>query len=200
MSEPGLWMLGSPAHLDGHEPEVLGRPKPVAGPGGRPALEFDGQGDGLVLPTHPLEGADAFTVEIEFRPDAGGLVEQRFLHLQEEGTQNRILLETRLRGDRWFLDTFVLSGEAQQTLFAVGSHHAVGQWYCAAAVCDGQMLSHYVNGELELAGPLAWTPPGPGGTSVGVRHNRVCWFKGAIARVRFTAAALEPAALLSPTG
>jgi len=192
-----LWSLNSTSTVAGMSPEVLGAPRPVDGPGARAALEFDGAADALVMPRHPLQGAAAFTVEIEFRPDAGGLEEQRFLHLQEEGSDSRILLETRLRGASWFLDTFVLAGEHQQTLFAVGSHHPVGEWYCAAAVCDGELLSHYVNGALELAGPLAWTPQGPGATSVGVRYNRVCWFKGAISRVRFTSAALEPADLLS---
>lgn len=198
MPDASLWALDNLTLVGGLRPQVLGKPRPAAGPGGRRALEFGGSGDGLVLPEHPLAGAGAFTAEIEFRPDAGGLEEQRFLHLQEEGTQNRILLETRLRRDSWFLDTFVLSNDAQQTLFAVGSHHPLGEWYCAAAVCDGESLSHYVNGILELAGPLAYTPASAGATSVGVRYNRVCWYKGAISRVRFTPAALSPCQLLNP--
>jgi len=48
-----------------------------------------------------------------------------------------------------------------------------------------------VNGELELAGEVAFAPMTTGRTSIGVRQNRVSWFKGAIAEVRFTAVALS---------
>ncbi|MFH1569784.1 MAG: LamG-like jellyroll fold domain-containing protein [Gemmatimonadota bacterium] len=196
MGHVALWSLGGSGPVGGLEPEILGSPRPTAGPGGRRALAFDGAADALLLPVHPLAGVATFTVEIEFRPDAGGLAEQRFLHLQEADSDNRILLETRLRGEEWFLDTFVLSGPAQQTLFAEGCRHRLGRWYCAAAVYDGVELRHYVDGQLELAGPLAYTPARAGVTSVGVRCNRVCWFKGAISRVRCTPAALAPPDLL----
>jgi hypothetical protein len=47
-----------------------------------------------------------------------------------------------------------------------------------------------VDGELELAGEVPFTPMTTGRTSIGVRQNLVSWFKGAIAEVRFTPAAL----------
>jgi hypothetical protein len=51
-------------------------------------------------------------------------------------------------------------------------------------------MSHYVNGVLELEGVVAFAPMSAGRTSIGVRQNRVSWFKGAISEVRFTPAAL----------
>jgi acetyl esterase/lipase len=47
-------------------------------------------------------------------------------------------------------------------------------------------MSHYVDGRREASGPVAFKALGPGRTSIGVRQNRVSWFKGRIREVRFT--------------
>ena len=62
------------------------------------AIEFDGVRDALFVGTNPLAGLEAFTIELDFRPDEGGLAEQRFLHLGE-ANGDRVLFETRLTGD-----------------------------------------------------------------------------------------------------
>src|SRR5262249_3455459 len=147
---------------------------------------FNGEQDGLLLPGQPLKGFDVFTVEVIFRPDANGLKEQRFLHLQEEGTENRILIETRLTDDnQWFLDTYIHSDQSDQTLYAEKFPHPVGQWYQAALVFDGNQMRHYVNGVKELSSIIKFSPLRDGRASIGVRINRVHWFKGAIRTVRF---------------
>lgn len=190
------WKLDSLESIGGHPTAVLGSPKIVQTPAGR-AVEFDGVKDGLQVGVHPMEGWSEFTLEVLFRPDAGGLPEQRFLHLQEEGSENRILIETRLTDDgRWFLDTYIKSGDADQTLLAKGFFHPVGKWHPAALVFDGKEMRHYVNGVLELSGPLRFAPPRKGLTSIGVRANRVFWFKGAIREIRMTPRALGPADFL----
>ncbi len=154
-------------------------------------MEFDGERDGLLINHHPLVGAEAFTIEVVFRPRAGGLTEQRFVHLQEDGGESRVLIETRLtRGGDWFLDTYIQSEEAQQTLFAEGHLHPLGAWYQAAVAYDGQIMRHFVDGEQELEAEVVWQPLGPGQASLGVRLNRVCWFKGAMVLVRFVDKAL----------
>jgi hypothetical protein len=54
-------------------------------------------------------------------------------------------------------------------------------------------MTHFVNGEKELeATDVKFGPLGPGKISLGVRQNRLYWFKGAIREVRFTPAALPP--------
>jgi hypothetical protein len=151
---------------------------------------FDGVDDGLVVNANPISGAMQFTIEAIFRPDAGGNKEQRWFHIQEDETQNRVLLETRLDGDQWFLDTFIKSGENNRTLFAENFKHPVNKWYHVALVFDGSEMRHYVDGVQELAGPLSISPLNRGQTSIGVRMNRIHWFKGAVRKARFTMKAL----------
>jgi hypothetical protein len=72
------------------------------------AIEFDGIDDALFVDVHPLTGATTFTCEAIFRPD-GGNREQRWFHLQEAGSENRMLFEIRVAGNQWFLDSFHFS-------------------------------------------------------------------------------------------
>ena len=191
------WKIDNLSSIDGHRTTVLGAPKVIATEGGK-AVEFDGKDDGLIVPVLALAGTTAFTLEIVFRPDAGGPREQRFFHLQEDGTENRVLVETRLTGDgRWYLDTFIRSGDVNQTLASPARLHPVGKWHHMALVFDGREMRHYVNGTKELWARLAsFTPLGKGKTSIGVRMNRVYWFKGAIRTARVTRRVLRPGEFL----
>ena len=106
-----VWELDNLETIGGHKVEVVGDPKVIETAKGK-ALEFDGGDDGIFLPTHPLAGAAVFTVEVIFQPYPNGLKEQRFFHMQEDGSEDRVMFETRLTDDdHWFLDTFVKSGE-----------------------------------------------------------------------------------------
>jgi hypothetical protein len=53
-------------------------------------------------------------------------------------------------------------------------------------------MHHFVDGKEELSGALVIQPLGSGNTSIGVRMNRVFWFKGAVRKARFTPRALAP--------
>lgn len=193
-----VWEVNNLKSIGGHKTTVLGLPKVVEGPRGR-VVEFDGAEDGLVVEALPLADAQKFTLEIIFRPDAKGLKEQRFLHLQETNAENRVLIETRLTdGDLWYLDTYIHSAKGSCALFAPTKTHPVGQWYHAALVYDGGEMRHYVNGVKEVSAKLALAPLAKGKTSIGMRMNRVFWFKGAIARVRFSGRVLAPAEFLKP--
>jgi hypothetical protein len=146
-----------------------------------------------------LAGLERFTVEVLFEPAADGPPEQRFLHFEEHGGSRRALLETRmLPGGRWALDTFLKDGDAGVTLLDRRKVHAPRAWHVAALVYDGRQMAHYVDGVRELAGDIAFGPSGAGRTSIGVRQNKVYWFKGRIARIRVSAAALAPDAMLTP--
>ena len=129
-----------------------------------------------------------------------GLPEQRFFHLQENEGSNRLLIETRLtEDDMWYLDTYMKSDETDQTLIDKTKTHSVGEWYNATLVFDGSEMRHYVNGVMELSADIAaFTPPKQGKTSIGVRINKVYWFKGAIRTARFTKKALAPEEFLRP--
>ena len=192
MMKQTTWELNTINNLGGHPTQVLGAPRLIEVSRGN-ALEFDGQQDGIIIDVNPLAEVERFTLEVIFRPDPGGPKEQRFIHLQEAGGENRILIETRLTGDnRWFLDTFIRSGETNQTLYAEKFLHPVGEWYQAALVFDGREMRHYVNGSQEMSALIQYQPMKPGRISLGVRLNRVFWFKGAIRKVRFTHEVLAP--------
>ena len=198
---PDLWTFDRLDRLGGHATKVLGNPRVIDTPGGK-AVQFDGVDDAIFVDVHPLAGAATFTWEVVFRPDRGGAAEQRFFHLQERDpktgsdTQTRLLFETRLTGNNWYLDSFALSGKSSKALIDPQKLHPLGQWYTVAMVYDGRTFRHYVNGELERAADLVLEPQGQGHTSVGVRINLRDYFKGAVRKARFTKRALEPAEFL----
>ena len=185
------WRFDRIDRLGAHKTTVEGEPRVVNTPIGK-AVEFDGVDDALFLDVHPLEGAAAFTWEAIFRPD-GGAREQRWFHLQETGSENRMLFEIRVAGDRWFLDSFNFSTTGTSTLMNRSSLHPLGRWYHVAAVYDGKRFSNYVNGVEDGTAEVALSPHGPGRTAVGVRINRVYYFKCAVHSARFTRRALAPA-------
>jgi putative heme-binding domain-containing protein len=191
------WAIDDLNTIGGHKVAVYGQPRVIDTPQGR-AVEFDGVDDGLIVENHPLAGAKEFTAEVVFRPALGGPREQRFFHLQETGSENRVLFETRIDGPDWFLDTYIKSGAADATLYAEGFKHPIGPWYQAAIVVDGRTMKHYVNGKLELEKPLAFAPHAAGQTSIGMRHNRVHWYQGAVRQARFTPRVLQPEEFLKP--
>jgi hypothetical protein len=177
--------------IGGNRPTLLGEPVVIGSQRGK-AIQFDGQDDALVFDQNPLAGANTFTLEVVFRPDAGGEPEQRFVHMQEVD-DHRVLVETRLTEDgHWFLDTFLKSGESERTLYASDFLHPVDEWFHAALVYEDGLMHHYVNGEKELEGTVDFRVMKSGQTSVGVRLNRVYWFKGAVRAVSVTPRALSP--------
>jgi hypothetical protein len=189
-----VWTFDRLDRIGGHPTTVLGTPRVIDTPIGK-AVEFDGVDDALFVEVHPLAGARTFTWEAIFRPD-GGDREQRWFHLQESGSENRMLFEIRVAGDRWFLDSFNLSTSGSGTLMNKNSLHPLGAWYHVATVYDGKVFSNYVNGVQDGAVEVELSPQGPGRSSMGVRVNLVYYFKGAIHSARFTRRALVPSAFL----
>jgi hypothetical protein len=191
---PEVWTFDRLDRVGGHPTTVMGSPRIVVTPIGR-VTEFDGIDDALFVDVHPLAGATTFTWEAIFRPD-GGDREQRWFHLQETGSENRMLFEIRVVGDRWFLDSFNFSTTGSATLMNKNSLHPLGAWYHVAAVYDGKVFTNYVNGVKDGAAEVELSPQGSGRSSIGVRINQVYFFKGAIHSARFTRRALSPAAFL----
>jgi hypothetical protein len=188
------WRFDSISRIAGHKTTVLGHPHVIATPAGK-AILFNGVDDAVFLDVHPLAGADTWTWEVIFRPDADGSAEQRFFHLQENGTDNRMLFEIRLipdktLGNQWCLDSFAKSADASLALMDRSKLHPAGVWYHAAAVYDGHEFRNYVDGVLEGKGDLHLNPQGAGRTSIGVRINKVNFFKGSVRMARMTPRAL----------
>src|SRR6476659_1914808 len=127
---PVTWDVNNLNRIGGQSVAVIGNPQVIDTSCGKAVL-FDGSHDGLVVKGNPVAGAAAFTVEAVFRPDTGGTFEQRWFHVQEDTNDNRILLEIRVTGDQWFLDSFIKSGEDKRTLYPAGA--------CAVGVHEKEM-------------------------------------------------------------
>jgi hypothetical protein len=165
------------------------------------AVEFNGATDGLFLDINPLAGLRQFTVEMLVEPAPDGPAEQRFLHIQEAAIDGRALIELRLTPDRtWCLDTFLKQGPVGLTLIDRTVRHPAGSWHAVGLTYDGATMVSYVDGKRELEGQIVLAPQGQGRTSIGVRQNRVSWFKGRIRMVRFSPAVLPAEQMLMVGG
>jgi hypothetical protein len=180
----------------------LGEPKLESSPHGN-ALCFDGVDDGLIFEQNPIAGMSRFTIQVLFRPDASGTLEapseQRFVHFEEGSAttpeSRRVLIETRVVGDQWFLDTFLRATHGSLALIDPEKKHPVGRWYWVALSYGDGTMRHYIDRRLELEGAVPFEPLGSGRASLGVRLNRVSWFKGCVRELRVTPAVVPAAEL-----
>ena len=207
-AEQVTWNFDNLTRIGGFRAEAEGNPKIISAPGGK-ALLFDGKGDSLFIDGRPLVAASAFTIEVIVRPD-GGAFAQRFFHIaqkdpttgldaQPSGTNDpnpRFMFEVRVKDGDWYLDAFVNSAAGSKPLLFMDKPHPIGRWYAVAQTYDGQTYRAYVDGVLQGAADVRFTPHGPGHVRIGARMNHVDYFQGAIARARFTDRALSPEELL----
>lgn len=195
-----VWTFDRLTSIGGETTQVEGAPQVIASPFG-PAVRFDGVDDALFIDRHPLAGASTFTFEAVFRPD-GGAFEQRWFHLQSDeapgGPGTRILFEIRVVEGGWYLDAFVKGEGYNKPLIDETKLHPIGQWTHVAQTFDGTTYRSFVNGVLQAEAEIAFTPQGPGRSSVGTRINRVNYFNGAVHEARFTPRALTPDQFTSP--
>ena len=174
--------------------EQCSEPQVVQTPMG-PAWSFDGVDDAFYFDSVPTAGLDELTVEVIFRQSSDAAFEQRFLHIGS--MDNRILFETRVNPDSsWYFDAFVRLGkEKEQSAVLIDPQlcHPCDVWYALAFVLSKNGLASYVDGVEQKRSELAFAPLiNEGCTSVGVRQNKRCWFKGEILKIRFTPRALDP--------
>jgi len=192
-AKPVIWKFDQTGSIGGYPTKIVGHPGVVQSPYGK-AVEFNGVGDALFVPDHPLAGAQTWTWEVIFRPD-GGAEEQRFFHLSVlnsagKDIDDRMLFEIRVHGDQWCLDSFATTNGQGKALLNCDKLHPLGQWYRVTAVYDGTTLRNYVGDELQGEGDVHLVPQGAGHASIGVRINLVNFFKGAVLEARFTPKAL----------
>jgi hypothetical protein len=198
--QPITWRFDNLTNISGNATTVIGAPKVVDTDLGK-AIHFAGDhdaGDALFLPTLPLTGALDYTFEVIFRPSAAGKPEQRFFHLQEDGTVSRRMFEIRVYDDKWCIDTVAVNEVAGQParsgiMLNCDAQHLfpVDRWYAVATTYDGKMLRTYVNGILQGEKEVALLPLGKGGTAIGTRYTKRDYFTGDIFAARFSTKALS---------
>lgn len=197
----GVWRFDRTDSLGGHPTKVLGTPQVIQTPLGK-AVQFNGKSDALLVDTHPLSGAQTWTWEMIFRPDADGAQAQRVFHLQVrdpatgKDIPDRMLFEIRIVNGGWCLDSFATAAGEHATLLNCDKTHPFGPFYRVTAVYDGATLKNYVADEEQGEAPVKLVPQGPGHSSAGVRIDLRDWFKGAIYEARFTPRALPPGEFL----
>ena len=186
-----VWRFDRTDVLGGHAAKALGSPKVVETPIGK-AVEFNGKTDALLVDEHPLAGAETWTWEMIFRPDADGAQAQRVFHLQVRDAvtgkdiADRMLFEIRIVKGGWCLDSFATAAGEHATLLDCDKVHPFGPFYRVTAVYDGTTLKNYVGDEEQGEAQVKLVPQGPGHASAGVRIDLRDWFRGAIFEARFT--------------
>ena len=183
---PVIWQLRSTGKVGTHTPSVIGSPQQRVTTSDT-SLFFDGKDDGLTIPAIPLEGWPAYTVELRFNPASDGPREPRILHFEDE-EGNRGTLEARITEDgRWYLDAFLKNGRTGErvTLMDASKQHPTGVWHTVALTYDGRSMSAYVDGKREAQAEISMGGFTRGNTSIGMRLNRVNWFRGTVSKVAF---------------
>jgi hypothetical protein len=186
------WSLSNPKLIGGFNPVILGNPV-IKAEGKDSSIYFNGTGDGLIIPTIPIEGWSKFTIEVLFKPDGDGGKAPRFIHF-EDTALNRGTFELRSTNDgQWYFDGFLKNGKTNKgfTLIDSTKLHPVNKWFWAALAYDGKKMYSYINGQRELEGGIDFPPMNKGNISLGVRLNKVNWFKGQIREIRFHPEALD---------
>jgi hypothetical protein len=192
---PVTWRLSSVANIAGQKVTVQGNPQEIKG--SQSAIAFDGVDDGLLVHANPIAGAEEFTIEVQFKPNAAwpANVEQRFLHIEDLALgQRRLLLELRLNNrNQWYADFFMRTENASLTLIDSTQTHLVGEWATMTMVYKDKKLQGYVNGRLELSGDIEYLPiPATAKTSIGTRMDQRSWFNGEIRSIKFWPKAITP--------
>lgn len=196
-AEPLVWRLDQTTQLGGHPLTVLGAPG-VATEGPDAGMFFNGSSDGIFLSANPLAGAATFTIEVLFKPAEGGPEAQRFFHLEDTQAW-RVMIETRLNGHgQWWLDTFLGKPGVSQPLIDPQRVHPTDRWYWVALRFDGKRMTHFINGVQELEREAVFATMTDGRLSLGVRQNKVYWFKGGIREVRWHREAIAAEKLQKP--
>ncbi|MBA0882326.1 LamG domain-containing protein [Flavobacterium undicola] len=184
------WLVAALLQNKTDQTTVLGNPTIFNSPYGN-AVAFNGIDDALFLKEMPLKGIESFTVEMIFKPESNGVFEQRILQIGEI-TGDRMLLEIRVVDSNWYFDGFVASRGVKLALAKEELIHPLGKWYHVAFVVTPNSLTTFVNGTQELQQNYTFNPIEQGQASIGVRMNKVTWFKGVIYKIQISPQALKP--------
>jgi hypothetical protein len=186
------WELKNIHCIGGLKTEILGNPL-IETDGKDTSIDFNGIDDGLIVPDIPIKGWSVFTIEVLFKPDGDGPIAPRFIHFEDTAFR-RGTFEIRLTNKKqWYLDAFLKNGKTDRGLALIDSTklHPADQSFWVAMEYDGKKMISFVNGKKELEGKFNFSAMTKGNISLGVRLNKVDWFKGQIKEIRFHPEALK---------
>ena len=194
-----LWYIDTLENIGGHPTTVIGNPEVVSTDQGR-AVQFDGDGDMLLIDANPLGGTKEFTIEIIFKPEGAYPLnaDPRFVHIQDpdDPQSRRVMIELRITDENlWYLDGFMNTDNASLTLIDASLTHPVNQWMHAAVTYQNSIFKTWVNGIEELSGNVTYVSDivaQDAKTSLGARMNQKNWYRGIIRTLKVTHRVLEP--------
>lgn len=186
------WELKNIHCIGGFKTEILGNPS-IQTEGKDTSIYFNGINDGLIVPEIPIKGWPKFTIEVLFKPDGDGPTAPRFIHFEDTAFRRGTFEIRLINKKRWYLDTFLKNGKTDRGLTLIDSTklHPVDQWFWVALKYDGKKMTSFVNGKKELESEFNFSAMTEGKISLGVRLNKVDWFKGQIKEIRFHPEALQ---------
>ena len=193
------WKLNNLVETGGHRIQVFGNPKVVDTEIGK-AVQFNGNGDMLLVDFNPIGEAKEFTVEVVFKPDAcyPENTAPRFIHIQDPQDPNtkQIMIELRLNEkNQCYLDGYLKTDTGSLVLIDKNLVHPTGVWMHAAVTYKNNILTTYLNGEKQLSGKIGYQEMiinYTGKVAIGGRMNKISWYKGLIKTLKVTKVALEP--------
>ena len=193
------WKLNNLVETGGHRIQVFGNPKVVDTEIGK-AVQFNGNGDMLLVDFNPIGEAKEFTVEVVFKPDAcyPENTAPRFIHIQDpqDPDAKRIMIELRLNEkNQCYLDGYLKTDTGSLVLIDKNLVHPTGVWMHAAVTYKSNILTTYLNGEKQLSGKIGYKEMiinYTGKVVIGGRMNKISWYKGLIKTLKVTKVALEP--------
>lgn len=194
-----IWEIDNLEQIGGHDVTVIGNPEVVETEIGR-AVEFDGEGDMLLVDYNPIGEAEAYTVEVVFKQNATypENTAPRFIHIQDpdDKEQKRLMIELRLNDrNECYLDGYMQTDSMSLVLIDERLVHPTGQWLHAAVTYKDGVMTTYMNGKRELSGHITYadTLINPSGkVAIGGRMNHVSWFNGYIKTLKITHESLDP--------
>src|SRR5688500_17705933 len=74
------WPVNSLSRVSDYKVRQVGTPS-LENDGTGPAVCFSGDEDGIAIPINPLDSQVGFTIQVLFKPLAGGSPQQQFLHV-----------------------------------------------------------------------------------------------------------------------
>lgn len=199
-----LWDIDTLENTGGHPTTIIGNPQVVMTDMGK-AVEFDGDGDMLLIDGNPLGEAKEFTIEIIFKPDGAypQNTDPRFVHIQDpdDADAKRVMMELRITEENlWYLDGFMNTDNANLTLIDASFTHPTSQWMHAAVTYGNGVFKTYVNGTEELSDNVTYASEivAPDAkTSLGARMNQRNWYRGIIKTFKVTQRVLTPEEFLT---